>query len=64
MSAEGPEEEVGAVQEYPPFVESDEDRERWDLSLAVAHDLFEDLGPAATWGAARAIFSSDVPTAA
>jgi hypothetical protein len=50
------------IQEYPPFVTSQADRERWDYSKGVAEAYFGDLGDEAVWGAIRAIFNSDMPT--
>lgn len=51
-------------QPYPPFVTSAEDRERWDFSQGIAEELFADLGAEQVWSATRAIYSSDLPTAA
>lgn len=50
------------IQEYPPFVTTAEDRDRWDASLGLAEELFGDLGETMVWGSARAIFNSDIPT--
>lgn len=51
-----------ASPQYPPFVTSAADRERWDLAVGIAEETFGDDGPAATWSAARVIFSSPIPT--
>ncbi len=48
---------------YPPYVESDDERHRFDLSVLRAVELFEE-GPASetVWMAAREIYKSDIPT--
>jgi len=51
------------IQKYPPFVTSAEDRERWDRATDLAQAIFGDDGEAAVWGATRALYNSDIPTA-
>ncbi|MEJ7569634.1 MAG: hypothetical protein WKF41_15380 [Gaiellaceae bacterium] len=52
----------------PPFVKSDEDRERWELVVAVAEELSRQNEPSGVpdsqfvWQYSRTLFHSDVPT--
>ncbi len=65
MTATDPDSERPApppAEYYPPWIESEEDRSRWDLSAAIARQIFEDDGPAAVWMATRAVFASEVST--
>lgn len=57
-------ERVPPEQEHrPPFVQTDEDRLRWDLCVAVAADqLQEPPESAAVWLASRALYYSSIPT--
>ena len=48
--------------EYPPYVVSDDERERWDLSLGIATELFGDVGPDHVWMATRSIYRGPIPT--
>lgn len=50
------------IQEYPPFVATAEERERWDAAKAIAEEVFGDLGTAMVWGATRALYDSEIPT--
>ena len=44
-------------QAYPPWIESTEARRRWDLSAAIARELFPEPGSAADiWMATRSIY--------
>jgi len=47
---------------YPPFVNSANEQQRWDLAARIAEELFGDLDPAATWMATRSLYSSEIPT--
>jgi hypothetical protein len=54
--------ELGGQTPYPPYIESAEERRRWDLCEGIGEALFGDLDPASVWLATRAIYRSDVPT--
>jgi hypothetical protein len=51
---------------YPPYVETDEQRRRWDLCADAAEGLFADLDESQrveqVWSATRAFYTSDIPT--
>jgi len=47
---------------YPPYVVTEAERERWDLSEGIARLIFDDAGEAQVWQATRSIFRSDFPT--
>ena len=48
---------------YPVFAQPEKDRERWDLCVARASELFEEPpGSETVTGAAIALFKSDIPT--
>lgn len=47
---------------YPPYVVSEEERRRWELSQGIAVELFGDAGGAHVWQATRAIYYGDIPT--
>ena len=50
-------------QAYPPWIESANDRRRWDLAAAIARELFPGPGSEAdVWMATRTIFQSRSPT--
>jgi hypothetical protein len=51
-----------APERYPPWVVSDEERERWDLAEGIARRLFGDVGPDHVWMAARSIYQGPIPT--
>jgi hypothetical protein len=53
---------LGGPAPHPPYVESAEERRRWDLCEAIAEALFGDLDRASVWMATRAIYRSDLPT--
>ncbi len=48
--------------EYPPYVVSEEERQRWDLAHGIATELFGDVGPDHVWMAARSIYQGPIPT--
>lgn len=54
------------LDEYPPYVVSDEDKRRWDLCVEAAEGLYADLPEserrAQVWSATRAFYTSDIPT--
>ena len=50
------------IQEYPPFIVTDEEKERWDAAAGIANELFGDQGEAQVWASTRAIYNSDIPT--
>jgi hypothetical protein len=47
---------------YPPYIQTDEERRRWNLAEAIARELFGDLDAASVWMATRAIFRCEIPT--
>lgn len=47
--------------EYPSYVVTPDERERWDASKALAELIYDDL-PDQAWAATRAIYGSDTPT--
>jgi hypothetical protein len=55
---------------YPPYVQTEEERDRWDAAGEVAKatsELHEASGVADNvfvWTAQRALYNSDIPTAA
>ena len=49
---------------YPPYVITPEERERWDLSLGIATQMFGDVGSDQVWMAARSIYRGPIPTRA
>lgn len=52
-----------ATLRYPPYVISDEDKRRWELSVGVAAQaLGEPKDSEAVWSAARVMYHSDIPT--
>lgn len=56
---------VGGDPPYPPYVNTEEERRRWDLSKATARDLAANSDiddPAFVWLATRSIYNSDIPT--
>lgn len=52
--------------EYPPYVQSAEQRRRWDLSVAIARELLEVDGFPAPgrelWQMTRSIYQSETKT--
>lgn len=51
--------------EYPPYVQSEDERRRWDLSAAIARQHFGEAGPDHVWTATRSIYrDQSVPTEA
>jgi hypothetical protein len=50
------------IQQYPPFVVSVDQRERWDAAKGIAEAIMGDAGDEAVWGATRAIYFSPAPT--
>jgi hypothetical protein len=52
----------------PPFVRTDADRKRWDISGKVAEAIFHDnapgepLDPVFYWHMQRTVYGSDIPT--
>ncbi len=54
----------------PPYVVTDADRERWDLSGKVAEAIWNDnapgerLDPVFYWHMQRTVYKSDIPTSA
>jgi hypothetical protein len=50
-------EAADVIQQYPPYVTTPEDRERWDNAKGIAEALFGDQGEGAVWSATRAIYS-------
>lgn len=52
-------EEADVIQEYPPFVSTPEERQRWDNAKGIAEELFGDQGAGAVWSATRAIYSDE-----
>lgn len=49
---------------YPPYVITPAERERWDLSLGIATQMFGDVGSDHVWMAARSIYRGPIPTRA
>lgn len=47
--------------DYPPDVQTPEQRERWDLARKTAEGLWPG-DPAMIWSATRTIYKSDIPT--
>lgn len=47
------------IQEYPPFVSTAEEKQRWDNAKGVAEELFGDQGAEQVWSATRAIYNDD-----
>ena len=60
MSEEEP--EIPRAEHYPPYVQTEDERRRWDASLAIARQLFADDGEEAVWFSARSIYKGDIPT--
>jgi hypothetical protein len=54
--------EVPKAESYPPYITTDAERARWDVSAAIADQLFGDLGPEHAWMATRAIYRDGAPT--
>jgi len=52
----------GSAADYPPYVVSYEERERWDLAVGIATQIFADIGPDHVWLAARSIYHGPIPT--
>ena len=50
------------AQTYPPYVTTKEERRRWDLSEAIARQLFGDVSEASAWVAARSIYKGPIRT--
>lgn len=50
------------IQEYPPYVTTEQERQRWDYAKGIAEQTFGDMGKEMVWGATRAIYDSDIPT--
>jgi hypothetical protein len=50
---------------YPPYVNTDEERRRWDTCAEVAEAVFGDLPPASlaeqVWSATRSLYFSALP---
>lgn len=46
---------------YPPFVQSDEEKRRWDAAVAAAEAMWPGEAEQA-WSAARVLYRSDFPT--
>lgn len=44
--------------EYPDYVVTPENRERWDNAASAAEELFGDQGAAQVWSATRAIYAN------
>jgi len=47
---------------YPPYVQTDDQRRRWELSAGIAEKLFGEDGVAQVWSATRAIYAGPLPT--
>jgi hypothetical protein len=51
---------------YPPYVQSLEEKRRWDVCEELAEAMFGDLDPgqarAQIWSATRVYYRSDMPT--
>lgn len=54
--------EVPRQEHYPPYIATGEQRRRWDLSAAIARELFGDVDEANVWQATRAIYKAPWPT--
>lgn len=55
--------EVPKAPSYPTWVQSAEERHRFDLSVAVAAQALDaEPTSAAVWSAARVLYQSDIPT--
>jgi len=52
------------AQPYPPYVNTDSERRRWELSEQAAYRLFEDVGAdnVLIWTTTRSLYRSDIPT--
>ena len=46
---------------YPPFIETAEERLRWEAAVAIADEIFAG-DTAGAWMAARSIYRGDIPT--
>lgn len=49
-------------QDYPPFVTTEQARERWDLAAGIAREVFGDMGESMVWSATRILYNGDIPT--
>lgn len=49
-------------EELPPYVQTDADRERWDLARGIAIELFGADDAANVWQATRSIYQNGPPT--
>ncbi len=54
-------------QHYPPYVITEADQARWDLSMAIAETTIAELGDgtpdtAFLWSYARTVYHSELPT--
>lgn len=57
------EDDLRIAHSYPIYVNSDEERRRWDLAVGIAQELFGDIGdPSQVWMAARSIYQGPIPT--
>lgn len=48
--------------QYPPYVTTAAERERWDLAEGIARQMFGDAGPDHVWMATRSIYQGPIPT--
>lgn len=46
---------------YPPYVTTEAERERWDLAVGIAVELFGGVGPDHVWMATRSIYRGSIP---
>jgi hypothetical protein len=47
---------------YPPYVTTADQQRRWDLSEAIARELFAEDGEASVWTATRSIYRLPIKT--
>lgn len=63
MNGEVQEARPERAQCYPPYVSSAEERERWDLALAIAMKIFEaPEGSRDVWQMTRSLYHGDLAT--
>jgi hypothetical protein len=53
---------LGDTPEYPPYVVTADDKDRWDAAKGIADELFGDQGLGAVWSATRAIYGGPIPS--
>ena len=47
---------------YPPYVTTQAERKRWDVSEALARELFGDVSEAQVWQATRSLYHGPIKT--